>query len=84
MGKKKIICDWNLKFKDKIGLKINVKIKLGQILGSTQGSKEQDTMHFGSTVATSVGQGNIFQNFIHIWELSKIEFHSWKQMKIIF
>ena len=34
-GKKKNICDWNLKSKDKIGLKINVKIKLGQILGST-------------------------------------------------
>ena len=28
-------CNWNLKFIDKIGLKINVKIKLGQILGST-------------------------------------------------
>ena len=28
-------CNWNLKFINKIGLKINVKIKLGQILGST-------------------------------------------------
>ena len=25
-------CNWNLKFNDKIGLKVNVKIKLGQIL----------------------------------------------------
>ena len=31
----KNICNWNLKFIDKIGLKINVKIKLEQILGST-------------------------------------------------
>ena len=31
---KKIICSWDLKSKDKIGLKINVKINLGQILGS--------------------------------------------------
>ena len=60
------MCDWNLKSNNKIELKINVKIKFGQILGYTQGSKEQDTMHFGSTIATSVGQGNIFQNFIHI------------------
>ena len=28
-------CNWNLKFIDEIGLKINVKIKLEQILGST-------------------------------------------------
>ena len=28
-------CNWTLKFIDKIGLKINVKIKLGHILGST-------------------------------------------------
>ena len=34
--KKKNICDWNLKSKDKIGLKINVKIKLEQILRSTK------------------------------------------------
>ena len=27
--------NWNLKSKDKIGLKVNVKIKVGQILGST-------------------------------------------------
>ena len=33
---KKIICSWDLKFKNKIGLKINVKIKFKQILGSTQ------------------------------------------------
>ena len=32
---KKITYNWNLKSKNKIGLKINVKIKLGQILGST-------------------------------------------------
>ena len=31
----KNICNWNLKFIDKIGVKINVKIKVGQILGST-------------------------------------------------
>ena len=30
---KKIICDQNLKFKDKIEFKINIKIKLEQILG---------------------------------------------------
>ena len=34
-GLKKIICNWNLKFNDKIGLKINIKIKFEQILGST-------------------------------------------------
>ena len=35
MSGQKNICDWNLKSKDKIELKINIKIKLGQILGST-------------------------------------------------
>ena len=35
MSGQKNICDWNLKSKDKIGLKLNVKIKLRQILGST-------------------------------------------------
>ena len=34
-GQKKNICNWDLKSKDKTGLKINVKIKFGQILGST-------------------------------------------------
>ena len=34
-GLKKIICIWDLKFKNKIGLKINVKINFGQILGFT-------------------------------------------------
>ena len=33
---KKIICSWDLKFKNKIEFKINVKIKLGQILGFIQ------------------------------------------------
>ena len=28
-------CSWDLKSKDEIGLKFNVKIKLRQILGST-------------------------------------------------
>ena len=35
MGKNKIITyNRDLKYKDKIGFKINVKIKIGQILGS--------------------------------------------------
>ena len=36
-GQKNIKCNWDLKSKDKIELKINVKIKFRQILGSTQG-----------------------------------------------
>ena len=35
MNGPKNTCNWDLKFINKIGLKINVKIKLGQILGST-------------------------------------------------
>ena len=35
MWAKNITCNWDLKSKDKIGFKINVKIKLGQILEST-------------------------------------------------
>ena len=31
----KNICNWNLKSKDKLRLKVNAKIKLGQILWST-------------------------------------------------
>lgn len=35
MWAKNITCNWDLKSKDKTGLKINIKINFEQILGST-------------------------------------------------
>ena len=35
VSRPKNTCNWNLKFIEKIGLKINIKIKLGQILETT-------------------------------------------------